>query len=471
MTEHHEAAAETGFRTQNPATNEVQARYDCLTGQGVEAAVSAAHTAYGPWAARPMEQRIETARRIAELCERDSGELARIITAEMGKSLHEAEDEVQTCVDIFRYYADHAPALTADQVIKHEGGFKAVLQSRPLGVLLGIMPWNFPYYQVARFAAPNLILGNTVLLKHAETCPQSALALESLFREAGIPEGAYQNIFVTHEQIETIIADERVQGVSLTGSERAGAAVAEIAGRHLKKVVLELGGSDAHIYLQARDIRAAARQAVQKRMFNMGQACTSNKRLLVAEELYEEFLDETVREVSRLLPGDPAKPAADTYYPLSSERAAQTLHEQIQRAVAQGAVLHTGGGRPEQPGAWVEPTVLSGITPEMDAYTEELFGPVVMVYRVKDAAEAVAVANSSPYGLGGAVFSADQSEAIEVAQQLDSGMINANVGGSEAADMPFGGIKRSGFGRELGPLGMDEFVNKRLLYISEGAEV
>lgn len=467
MTIQSDAAAETGFRTQNPSTNEVEARYDYLSDQGVEGAISTANSAYRQWSARPTEARISIAHRIASLFKEKKRDLARIITAEMGKSLAEAEAEVQTCADIFRYYANHAPTLAGDQVIKDEGGFKAVLQMRPLGVLLGIMPWNFPFYQVARFAAPNLILGNTLLLKHAETCPQSALTLEALFREAGLPEGVYQNLFVTHDQIETIIGDERLQGVSLTGSERAGAAVAEIAGRNLKKVVLELGGSDAHIYLQAQDVRAAARQAVEKRMFNMGQACTSNKRLLVAEEIYDDFLDESIRAVSELLPGDPAKPTAGTYYPLSSERAAQTLHEQIQRAVAQGATLHVGGGRPDQPGAWVEPTVLSGITPEMDAYTEELFGPVVMVYRVKDAEEAVSIANSSPYGLGGAVFSAVQSEAVRVAQQLESGMVNANVGGSEAADMPFGGVKRSGFGRELGPLGMDEFVNKRLLYINE----
>ncbi|NLS09396.1 NAD-dependent succinate-semialdehyde dehydrogenase [Nesterenkonia sp. MY13] len=467
MTTAVDPAAETGFRTQNPESNEVEERFDYISDAEVEQALAAAHQEYRSWSARPMSERVEIARRIADTFEEQRGELAEIISTEMGKPLNEAKAEIWTCVSIFRYYADNGPELAADKVIKHEGGFKAVLQSRPLGALLGIMPWNFPFYQIARFAAPNLILGNTILLKHAETCPQSGLAVERVFREAGLPDGAYQNVFITHDQVEPIIADARIQGVSLTGSERAGAAVAEIAGRHLKKVVLELGGSDAHIYLNADDARAAAQKAFGKRMYNMGQACTSNKRLLVAEHLYDDFLDEVTRAAGELVPGNPLKPAEGNYYPLSSEAAAVRLNEQIQRAVDQGATLHAGGGRPDQPGAYVEPTVLSGITEEMDAYHEELFGPVVMVYKVKNAEEALAIANSSPYGLGGAVFSSDRDEAQAAAEQLETGMTNVNVGGSEAADMPFGGVKRSGMGRELGPLGMDEFVNKRLLYINE----
>lgn len=460
-------AAETGFRTQNPATNEIEARFEYIPDEVVEDALAAAHAEFHAWGARSIAERADIAGRISALFDVEREELARIISLEMGKPLTEADAEVQECVDIFAYYAEHGPQLAADQVIKHDGGYKAVLQARPIGALLGIMPWNFPYYQVARFAAPNLMLGNTVLLKHAETCPQAALAIEALFRRAGLPEGAYQNLFITHDQVESIIGDDRIQGVSLTGSERAGAAVAEIAGRNLKKVVLELGGSDAHIYLSAQDARAAARTAFDKRIYNMGQACTSNKRLLVAEDIYAEFLEEVTRAAAELVPGDPLKPAEGTYYPLSSEGAARRLSEQVNRAVDQGAVLHAGGGRPDQPGAWVEPTVLSGITESMDAYREELFGPVIMVYPVKSADQAVAIANSSPYGLGGAVFSTNVDQAVDVAQQLEAGMTNANTGGSEAADVPFGGVKRSGFGRELGPLGMDEFVNKRLLYINE----
>ncbi|WP_238385127.1 aldehyde dehydrogenase family protein [Nesterenkonia muleiensis] len=467
MTHTVDPAAESGFRTQNPATNEVEARFNYTTDAEVWAAVDLAHQTYAAGGKLEMDGRISAAHRIADLFDGKAEELARIISLEMGKSLGEAIGEAKECANIFRYYADNAPDLTADRVIRHQGGFKAVLRSRPLGVLLGIMPWNYPYYQVARFAAPNLILGNTLLLKHAETCPQSSLAIEDLFREAGFPQGAYQNLFATHEQVAEIIADDRIQGVSLTGSERAGSAVAEIAGRNLTKVVLELGGSDAHIYLSAKNSHEAARAAFSKRMNNMGQACTSNKRLLVMDDMYEGFLKEVVKAASELLPGDPLKPDEGSYYPLSSEAAAVRLTEQIKRAVEQGAVLHAGGGRPDQLGAWVEPTVLSNITPEMDAYKEELFGPVVVVYSVSSAEEALAIANDSPYGLGGAVFSADLDEAVALAQQLHTGMTNANVGGSEASDMPFGGVKRSGFGRELGPLGMDEFANKQLLYVNE----
>lgn len=327
------------------------------------------------------------------------------------------------------------------------------------------MPWNYPYYQVVRFVAPNLVLGNSIVLKHAETCPRSALALERLFLEGGVPEGVYQNLFATHNQIEKIIADDRIHGVSITGSERAGGAVAATAGTHLKKVVLELGGSDAHIYFSTVDTRTAARQAVDLRLENMGQACTSNKRLLVHGDLYAEFVAEVVDYVSSFVQGDPFEPYVGTYYPMSSEAAADNFVEQLQRAVDQGATLHVGGERLNSPGAWVRPAVITNITEAMDAYHEEFFGPVVAIYKVNDELDAVNLANDSPFGLAGSVFSQDERQALRVAQQLDVGMSHVNIGGSEAADMPFGGVKRSGFGRELGPLGMDEFVNKRLLYI------
>lgn len=460
------AAEETGFRTQNPGSNTVEVRYDYVSDAELEVILKSVHAEFETWSSNTLDERAEIGLRIAELFTERREELAKIASTEMGKPLDESTGEADVCASIFRYYAQRAAELTEEEVISEKNGFKAILQTRPIGPLLGIMPWNFPYYQIARFAAPNLILGNTIVLKHAEICPQSALAVEQLFRDAGLPEGAYHNIFITHEQAEQVIADPRIQGVSLTGSERAGAAVAEAAGRNLKKVVLELGGSDAHIYLDSHDIRADARAAFDKRMRNMGQACTSNKRLLVVDDLFEDFLDEVTQAAGELTEGDSLTPEPGRYYPLSSERAAVQLNDQIQRAVEQGATLHAGGSRPDMPGAWVEPTVLSGITEEMDAYSEEFFGPVLMVYRVADADEAVAIANSSPYGLGGAVFAADYQDAQPVAERLDTGMTNVNVGGSEATQHPFGGVKRSGFGRELGPVGMDEFANKRLLYIN-----
>lgn len=476
MTETHaetstDTPAESGtgrspaYRTRDPRTNTVLETFEVVDDAHLEEALAAGHAAHGPWSGLDIEDRAVFAHRIADLFEERRTELAVIASTEMGKALDQADGEIQECIDIFRYYAVNGPHLGADEVIKEEEGRRSVIQKRPLGLLLGIMPWNFPYYQIARFAAPNLLLGNTILLKHAESCPRAAVALQRLVDDAGLPAGAYQNLFVTHEQVEGIIGDPRVQGVSLTGSERAGSAVAAIAGRHLKKVVLELGGSDPHIYLSADDVAAAAREAVETRLDTMGQACTSNKRLIVAEDIYDEFVDTLVETVAGLEPGDPVEPQPGRYYPLSSEEAAVGLHGQLRRAAEQGAVIRAGGERPDQPGAWLQPTVLTDVTEQMDAFHEELFGPVLTVYRVRDEQEAVRLANDSPYGLGGAVFSQDRAQALRVAQQLEVGMSNVNVAGSEAADMPFGGVKRSGFGRELGPLGMDEFVNKRLLTI------
>jgi succinate-semialdehyde dehydrogenase/glutarate-semialdehyde dehydrogenase len=316
-------------------------------------------------------------------------------------------------------------------------------------VLLGIMPWNFPVYQVARFAGPNLAAGNTIVLKHAPQCPESAAAQEQLFRDAGFPEGAYVNIYATNEQVETIIADPRVQGVSLTGSERAGAAVAEIAGRHLKKVVLELGGSDPFIVLSTDDLDATVDAAVAARLDNTGQACNAGKRVIVHESLYDDFV---AKFTERILGTPPA--------PLSSEAAAARLEEQVSSAVAEGAALATAG---ERNGAWYAPGVLTGVRPEHDTYRQELFGPVAMVFKVRDEDEAVAVANDTPYGLGSYVFTTDPEQARRVAEQIEAGMVFVNGVGAEGAELPFGGIKRSGFGRELGRFGIEEFVNKKLV--------
>ncbi|WP_238385166.1 NAD-dependent succinate-semialdehyde dehydrogenase [Nesterenkonia muleiensis] len=458
---------EKGFRTQNPSSNEIEKRFEYLRNESLQVVLDKSQEAYESWSRLGMKERADIAYQIADSFDERQKELAAIATREMGKSLPAAQGEVKFCGLIFRYFADNAEDLVADKLIKNKGGHKAIIQSRPLGVILGIMPWNFPYYQIARFAAPNLILGNVILLKHAEICPQASLAVEGLLKHSGLPQGVYQNIFATHEQVETVISDSRVQGISVTGSERAGSAIAEVAGRNLKKVVLELGGSDAHIYLDAKNVQSVALQAFNQRMQNMGQSCTSNKRLLVHDDIFDEFVDHVSKAASEMFPGDQLAPARNSYSPLSSEVAAQRVHRQVRHAVEQGAVLHVGGGRPDQPGAWMEPTVLSGIGPEMDIYHEEVFGPVISLYRVKTAEEALAIANSSPYGLGGAVFSEDQELACEIAQQLECGMAKVNIGESGAPDMPFGGIKRSGFGRELGPLGMDEFVNKRLLYINE----
>jgi succinate-semialdehyde dehydrogenase/glutarate-semialdehyde dehydrogenase len=330
-----------------------------------------------------------------------------------------------------------------------------------MGVLLGIMPWNYPYYQVARFVGPNHIVGNTILLKHAPQCPESAAAIAQIFNDANAPAGAYENIYASNEQIEWVIADPRVRGVSVTGSERAGAAVAEIAGRNLKKVVLELGGSDPFIVLGTDDLDSTVEAAVGARLENTGQACNAAKRFIVLDEYYEPFLEKFTAAMSAAKSGDPH--SSDTELgPLSSETAADRLEDQVRRAIDQGAKVLTGGKRN---GNYFEPTVLTDITPENDAYREELFGPVAEVYRVSSEDEAVKLANDTPFGLGSYLMTNDDEQAKRVADKIDAGMVYVNIVGADSAELPFGGTKRSGFGRELGRYGADEFVNKKLIRI------
>lgn len=459
--------AEPGYRVLNPATGEVVETFPTASDPEIEAAIGAAAAAYPAWRDTPIAERARIASRVAELFAERSDVLAEIITTEMGKPLSQSKGEAEFSADIFRYFATEGPALAADQEIKTFSGGRAVVQRLPIGPLLGIMPWNYPYYQVARFAAPNLVLGNTILLKHAENCPRSALAIEQIMQESGVPAGVYTNVFANHSQVADIIADPRVQGVSLTGSERAGAIIGELAGRNLKKAVLELGGSDPYVVLDAADVRGAAATAWTTRMENTGQACNSNKRMIVAEGIFDDFVAELTARAESLTPGDPAVDAEGTFAPLSSRAAAESLAAQVQDAVDRGATLHTGGVLSAGGAAYFSPAVLTGVTPDMRAYHEELFGPVAVVYKVADDDEAVRLANDTPYGLGGAVFSEDRERAARVAARLEVGMSNVNIPAAEGAEMPFGGVKRSGFGRELGPLGMEEFVNKRLFFVAD----
>jgi succinate-semialdehyde dehydrogenase/glutarate-semialdehyde dehydrogenase len=460
-------SAEPGYRVVNPATGEVVETFPSATDAEVEGAIASATAAYQSWKDVPIEDRGKVIARAAELFAERAEELGKIITTEMGKPLSQAKAETEFASDIFRYFAEEGPTLAADQEIKTFSGGRAVVQKLPIGPLLGIMPWNYPYYQVARFAAPNLMLGNTIILKHAESCPRSALAIEQLLRDAGVPEGAYVNLFASHAQIATIIADPRIQGVSLTGSERAGAIIGELAGRNLKKAVLELGGSDPFVVLDAADPKAIADTAWQARMENTGQACNSNKRMIVTEGIFDDFVAELTARAQGLRPGDPSADEENTFAPLSSRAAAETLAEQVRDAVEKGATLHAGGELAEGATAYFSPAVLTGVTPQMRAYREELFGPVAVVYKVADDEEALRLANDTPYGLGGSVFSTDLERATRLAQRLEVGMANVNIPSGEGAEIPFGGVKRSGFGRELGPLGMDEFVNKRLFYVAD----
>ena len=455
------------YQVVNPATGKVVQAFDPATDEEVESALAAVHAAYDVWRGVSIAERAKKVKRVGELFVERRAELAAIATEEMGKPLRESRGEAKFCGEIFDYFATEGPELAADQPIKTFSGGKAMVQKLAIGPLLGIMPWNYPFYQIARFAAPNLMLGNTILLKHAESVPKSALAVEQIMKDAGLPEGAYVNVFATHDQIEQIIGDPRIAGVSLTGSERAGAVVAAIAGKNLKKCVLELGGSDPYVILDTNDAVAAADLAWETRISNTGQACNSNKRMIVMDDVYDGFVNRLTDLAKDLRPGDPAEGAEGTFAPLSSRAAAERLAEQVEDAVSKGATLHAGGVLSEGPAAYYSPAVLTGITEEMRAYREELFGPVAVVYSVSSDDEALALANDSDYGLGGAVFSKDTDRARKLAERLEVGMSNVNTPAGEGAEVPFGGVKRSGFGRELGPLGMDEFVNKRMFYVAD----
>jgi succinate-semialdehyde dehydrogenase / glutarate-semialdehyde dehydrogenase len=449
----------------NPATGETLQTYPTITDAELADAIGRAEAAHRAWAASStVEERAGLLKRLAGLYNDQAQRLGEIIVREMGKPIEQAVGEVEFSAAIYDYYADNAASLLADEEIEPaEGGGTAVVRRSSYGLLLGIMPWNYPYYQVARFAAPNLAIGNTMLLKHAPQCPESAAAMEELFHEAGFPRDVYINIYATNDQIADVIADPRVRGVSLTGSERAGAAVAEIAGRNLKKVVLELGGSDPFILLSTDDLDAAVESAVGARLENSGQACNAAKRFIVVDDLYDAFLERFTAALTAVQPADPAAEGT-TVGPLSSTAAAERLDEQVQRAVAQGAKL-SGGGRD---GNFFSTGVLTGITPDNDAYREELFGPVASVYRVASEDEAVELANDTPFGLGSYVFTTDDEQALRVADRIEAGMVFVNAVGAEGAELPFGGVKRSGFGRELGRFGADEFVNKKLIRIGPG---
>jgi succinate-semialdehyde dehydrogenase/glutarate-semialdehyde dehydrogenase len=446
----------------NPATGDLIEEIPNATDEEIQDAIERVHRGYASWRRRSVAERAKIVSRAAELFAERTDELAEIMTLEMGKRINEGRGEIGVVVDIFDYYADNATDLLADEPMSVKGG-EAVIVKQPIGPLLGVMPWNFPCYQVARFVAPNLVLGNTIVLKHASICPRSAAAIERVLRDAGVPDDAYVNLFASSRQIPSIIADPRIAGVSLTGSEHAGIAVAAEAGKHLKRTVLELGGSDPLVVLDTDDLDETVRATATSRMRNCGQSCNAPKRMIVLADLYDEYVARLVKHVpDHFRPGDPADPKAK-FGPLSSAAAADEVAAQVARAVEQGATLRTGGNRVAGPGAYLEATVLTDVTPEMDAYHEEIFGPVIVVYRAADDDEAVAIANDSPFGLGASVWGTDAERNRRVAERIESGMVYLNSAGGSQADLPFGGIKRSGIGRELGPAGIEEFMNKKAI--------
>ena len=454
------------YTTTNPATGETIKEFDTLDDAGVANALDRAQAGFESWRETTYEQRAEVLHATAAAYKERAEEIAKSVATEMGKPVKEAMGELTLVAMIFDWYADNGARLLADEVLDDMGAQSNVVRREPVGVLLGIMPWNFPHYQVARFVAPNLMIGNSILLKHAPICAGSAELIEDLVHTAGLPKDAYVNVFATNEQAADIIADPRVQGVSLTGSERAGSAVAEVAGKNLKKVVLELGGSDPFIVLDGADVDGVVKAAARGRMGNCGQACNAPKRMIVVDSLYDEFVEKLSGAIEKMGTGDPLE--EDTKIgPLSSQSAADGLLEQIKNAVDEGATVRAGGEAVDGPGAFVQPTLLTDITPSMRAFTEELFGPVAVVYKVGSTDEAVELANNSSYGLSGSVWSTDVDAAQEVADRLDVGMAMVNEHGTTLPGLPFGGVKRSGFGRELGSWGMDEFVNKKLVRVAK----
>ncbi|GAA0581313.1 NAD-dependent succinate-semialdehyde dehydrogenase [Kribbella sandramycini] len=447
------------YSVTDPATGVLIEEVANSSEEEVRAAIGRVAAAYGGWRGRSVGERAAIVGRAAEGFAARADELAAIMTQEMGKRVNEGRGEVGIVVDIFRYYAEHGPALLADEPLEVKGG-QAVITKGPIGALLGIMPWNFPVYQVARFVAPNLVLGNTILLKHASICPRSARAIEEILHAAGVPVDVYVNTYASSRQIPGILADERIMGVSLTGSEQAGISVAAEAGKNLKKTVLELGGSDPLIILDTADMDETVNATATARMRNCGQSCNAPKRIIVLADLYDEYVDRLTKRVAEYyVPGDPADPGTKLP-PLASIAAADEVAAQVAKAVDQGATLRAGGHR-IGPGAYLEATVLTDVRPGMDAYYEEIFGPVAIVYRAADEDDAVHLANDTPFGLGASVWGTDPTRLRRVADRIDAGMVYFNRAGGSQADLPFGGIKRSGLGRELGAAGIEEFMNKK----------
>ncbi|MDZ4848786.1 MAG: NAD-dependent succinate-semialdehyde dehydrogenase [Pirellulaceae bacterium] len=447
----------------NPATNEELETFTALSRDEVVEAISKAHDAYRHWRNTSFNERKMILLKFAQALRNDADEFARLITLDMGKRISESQHEIEYCANISEFYANGAETFLADQPLDDVDA-DAYIHCEPIGVLMGVMPWNFPFYQVVRFATPNIMAGNTVMVKHASNVPQCAEAIAKLFTRCGLPEGVYTNLFIPSEFVEVILSDKRVQGVSLTGSEKAGAAVAALAGKNLKRSVLELGGNDPFIVLEDADLEKVVELAIKGRMVNAGQSCVAAKRFIVVRAIAEDFLVGFKEAMSNLTMGDPMDEDT-TLSPLSTEDAAVKLQKQVQATIDAGATVLLGGDRPDREGAYFNPTILTDVTPDMPSYDQELFGPVATVYVVDDEEAAIELANDSSYGLGGSVYTKDIARGRRVAERIETGMMFVNQPTKSQAELPFGGIKNSGYGRELSHLGILEFVNKKLIHL------
>jgi succinate-semialdehyde dehydrogenase/glutarate-semialdehyde dehydrogenase len=455
------------YRTLNPATGELVRTWPALDETAVESVLARSHRAYLTWRDVAVGDRVKLFRKVAELIGENADALGRQMTMEMGKPLAQAVGEAHGAAEMFSYYAEHGASLLADEEVTVPGLSRVVVRREPVGVVLGIEPWNAPLYQAMRAAAPNLMLGNTVIVKPAEITPGSTLMFDDLFREAGFPDGAYQTALLSVDQVSSLIADSRVRGVTLTGSDRAGAAVGEQASRHIKPVVLELGGSDAFVVLESADLQKAAETAATCRLLLGGQACALPKRVIVLEQVADEFISRFLPVFTNQQIGDPFDPGT-TLGPMSSIAAADLLQAQYQDAIDKGATVLAPGGRVDGPGAYFRPAVVTGVTPAMRLFSEEAFGPLGIIFRVPDADAAIELANATKYGLGGSVFAEDLDEAQRVASALDTGGVGINTFLGARVELPFGGTKSSGVGRELGRTGMDQFANLKTYALPAG---
>jgi succinate-semialdehyde dehydrogenase / glutarate-semialdehyde dehydrogenase len=449
------------YQSLNPATGKLLKKFEELTDKEIETKIAAAATCFKTWRHKSYAERAVIVAKAAAIMAAKVDEFAHTMTLEMGKRINEARGEVEFSAQILAYYAKNAERFLAP-VKLHPTKGEAHMESSPIGVIFGVEPWNFPYYQLARVAGPHLMAGNVLMVKHAGCVPQCAIAFEKLWIEAGAPVGLYTNLLISHDQSDDVVDDPRIKGVALTGSVAAGRSIAARAGQNLKVSSMELGGSDAFIVLDDADLEHTVKWAVWGRMYNTGQTCCAAKRFIVVEKLADKFLEKFKAALSALKPGDPMDEKT-TLGPLSTESALVDLLKQVDGAISKGAKLVMGGKRIDRPGSYMEPTILTDIKPENPAFRDEFFGPVALFFRVKDEDEAIALANDSDFGLGGSVFTKDVARGKRVASRVETGMMFINNISWSDAELPFGGIKNSGYGRELGDMGIQEFVNKKLV--------
>src|SRR4051794_1019427 len=457
--------------TINPATGEVVKKFDALPPAQIDAAIGRSSDAFRALRATSFDQRAGWMRAAADLLEAEQDDLGALLTLEMGKTLTAAKAEVVKCAKACRFYAEHAEQFLADEPADSEavGALRAYARYQPLGPVLAVMPWNFPLWQAMRFAAPALMAGNTGLLKHASNVPQTALYLGELFARAGFPAGAFQTLLVGSDAVEGILGDPRVCAATLTGSENAGRSIAAIAGRELKKTVLELGGSDPFVVLPSAGLDRAAQVATTARTQNNGQSCIAAKRFIVHTDVYDQFVDTFVAHMSALTVGDPMLDTTDVG-PLATEQGRDDVEAQIADAVAKGATVRCGGKRGDGPGWWYPPTVVTDLTPQMRMFSEEVFAPVAGVYRANSIDEAIELANASPYGLGSNAWTADPQEQQRLITELDAGAVFVNGMVTSYPQLPFGGVKNSGYGRELSAAGIREFCNLKTVWVGDAGE-